>query len=158
MLAKKGKLIVCPGVYDGFTARIALREEGRGVLVYGICIVFFFFSFFLLWVLELLIMNDIPFLNVYLFYCSFLFSSLSFLEELHAFFLFWPPLLVVILLVFRRWGFDVWTLGPHAPFNKAVTGLAKEGDNERERVCVCLCGKQSPVSVKLEKTKTNNAP
>ncbi|KAF2748725.1 carboxyvinyl-carboxyphosphonate phosphorylmutase [Sporormia fimetaria CBS 119925] len=26
MLAEKGKLIVCPGVYDGFTARIALAE------------------------------------------------------------------------------------------------------------------------------------
>lgn len=26
MLAEKGKLIVCPGVYDGFTARIALQE------------------------------------------------------------------------------------------------------------------------------------
>jgi 2-methylisocitrate lyase-like PEP mutase family enzyme len=26
LLAEKGRLIVCPGVYDGFTARIALRE------------------------------------------------------------------------------------------------------------------------------------
>ena len=26
MLADPGKLIVCPGVYDGFTARLALAE------------------------------------------------------------------------------------------------------------------------------------
>lgn len=26
LLADKDKIIVCPGVYDGFTARIALRE------------------------------------------------------------------------------------------------------------------------------------
>ena len=35
LLADESKIIVCPGVYDGFTARIALREGFDALYMVG---------------------------------------------------------------------------------------------------------------------------
>jgi 2-methylisocitrate lyase-like PEP mutase family enzyme len=43
LLAKENEIVVCPGVYDGFTARLALNAGFK--ILYMVSVLFIFYGF-----------------------------------------------------------------------------------------------------------------